>query len=88
MAREERRNGALVYVLYAAPGPDQYLLTCRDRAMEHAVAFAAFAGVRAWLVDENGDSRPLGDSAASNVLCTTTQRASPISQRVVWRNNQ
>ena len=47
--RQERREGAIVYLLRAAPGTDQYLVRGLDEAIAQAVTFAKREHVRAWL---------------------------------------
>jgi hypothetical protein len=64
MVREEKRDGAHVYVLRTAPGSDQYLLRTREEAVEQAVAFARRHGVRAWFGDGGSGVVLLEDSRA------------------------
>jgi hypothetical protein len=61
VVRQEKREGAVVYVLHAAPGPDQYVLRSRDEAVAQAVTFAKRQGVRAWFGDEGDDCVLLDD---------------------------
>lgn len=51
IVRRERRDGMLVYVLYAAPGPDQYVLRTHEEGVAQALTFAKRQGVRAWFTD-------------------------------------
>jgi hypothetical protein len=53
VAREQQRDGMLVYVLYTAPGPDQYVLHSRQEAVVHATTVAKRESVRAWLTNES-----------------------------------
>ena len=48
VVREERREGALVYVLHPASALDQLLVRTRDEAASQAVAYAKHQHVRAW----------------------------------------
>jgi hypothetical protein len=41
IVRRERRNGAVVYVLHAAHGADQYVLHTRDESVAQALTFAS-----------------------------------------------
>jgi hypothetical protein len=61
VVRQERRDGALAYVLHTAPGAHQYLLRTRAEAVAHALAFAEGHRMCAWLMDEAHDSLLLGD---------------------------
>jgi len=54
IVRRERRDGTFVYVLHAAPGPDQYVLRTRKEGVAQALTFAKRQGVRAWLTDGGG----------------------------------
>ena len=54
VVREDTRDGALVYVLSATPGAEQFLLHSREVAIAQARAFARRLGVHAWLADGNG----------------------------------
>ena len=54
VVREEQREAALVYVLHAAPGADQYLLRMRHEAVLQAQTFAQRERVRAWLTTDEG----------------------------------
>jgi len=56
IVRRERRDGRFVYVLQAAPGPDQYVLPTRKEGVAQALTFAKRQGVRAWLTDGGGDA--------------------------------
>jgi hypothetical protein len=56
IVRRERRVGTFVYVLHAAPGPDQYVLRTRKEGVAQAVTFAKRQGVRAWFSDGAGDA--------------------------------
>lgn len=56
IVRRDRRDGTFVYVLHAAPGPDQYLLPTRKEGVAQALTFAKQRGVRAWLTDGGGDA--------------------------------
>jgi hypothetical protein len=53
VVREERRAGAIVYVLSAVSGADQLTTLQYERSVEHALAFARRARVRAWLQTES-----------------------------------
>src|SRR2546428_7019650 len=56
VVREEKREGAVVYVLHTAPGADQYVLRSREEAVAQAAAFAKREYVRgAWLTNEGYD---------------------------------
>ena len=55
VVREEKRQGALVYVLHTAPGADQSLLRRREEALAQALTLARRACVRALLTDEGYD---------------------------------
>jgi len=61
VVRQERRDGALVYVLYAASSAHQNLLNTRAEAVAHALAFAESHRMRAWLIAEGHDCVLLGD---------------------------
>jgi hypothetical protein len=52
VVREDRREGAIVYVLSTAHGADQLTTPLYERCVEHALAFASRARVRAWLQTE------------------------------------
>jgi hypothetical protein len=62
--RQENREGAVVYVLHTAPGPDQYVLRTREEAVAHAATVAKRQGVRVWLTDEGYDFVLLEDFRA------------------------
>ena len=64
IVRRERSNSAVVYVLHAAPGPDQYVLLTRDESVAQALTFAKRQGVRAWLTDGGGDAFVLLENIA------------------------
>lgn len=68
VVRQETCEGALVYILHAASGPDQYLLHGRDEAVAHAETFAKRDGVRAWLVCGESDFVLLGESRRRQTL--------------------
>lgn len=53
--REVRRDGASVFVLHAAPGPDQFVVYTRAAAITQAVSVAKHESVRAWLMDGEHD---------------------------------
>ena len=53
--RQENREGAVVYVLHSAPGPDQYVLRTREEAVAQATTVVKRQGVRLWLTDEGYD---------------------------------
>ena len=59
VVRHAEVGGAPAYVLRVVPGPDQYFLRTRERAVAHAVAFSTLAGVRAWWAAGDADLRPL-----------------------------
>jgi hypothetical protein len=67
--RQEHRDGAVVYVLHTAPGPDQYMLRSRDEAIARAVTSAKRQGVRAWLIDEGHDFLLLDDVPSGGIGC-------------------
>ena len=52
VVREDRRDGALVYVLSTVSGADEITTFQFERSVEHALAFARRARVRAWLQRE------------------------------------
>jgi hypothetical protein len=52
VVREDRRDGAIVYVLGTAFGGDEITTFQYERSVEHALAFARRARVRAWLQTE------------------------------------
>ncbi len=58
--REERHEGVSVYVLRTLPGADQLTTSHDTHSLEHALAFAKRAGVRAWL-QTNGKVELLHD---------------------------
>ena len=62
--RQENREGAVVYVLHTAPGPDQYVLRTREEAVAQAAKVAKQQGVRTWLTDEGYDFLLLEDFRA------------------------
>ena len=49
VVREDCRDGAIVYVLSTVQGDDQLTTLQYERSVEHALAFARRARVRAWL---------------------------------------
>ena len=49
VVREDRRDGAIVYVLSTVHGDDQLTTLQYERSVEHALALARRARVRAWL---------------------------------------
>ena len=53
VVREDRRDGAIVYVLSTVSGADQITTFQYERSVEHALGFARRARVRAWLQREN-----------------------------------
>jgi len=53
VVREEMREDKRVYVLHAAPGPDQYLLRTCDEAVAQALTTAKRRHVRAWFTTDN-----------------------------------
>jgi hypothetical protein len=60
VVRQEQRDGAVVYVLHTAPGPDEDVLATAEEAAACAVTLADRRGVRAWLTtDESYDFVPL-----------------------------
>lgn len=61
IVRRERRDRTFVYVLYAAPGPDQYVLRTRKEGVAQALTFAKRQRVRAWFTD-GGDAFVLLES--------------------------
>lgn len=56
--REDMRGGR-VFVLHAAPGPEQVVLQSRDAAITQAVAVAKRERVRVWFTDGDHDFRLL-----------------------------
>lgn len=67
IVRRERRDGTFVYVLYAVPGPDQYVLRTREEGVTQALTFAKRHGVRAWLADGECDTFALLENRASGI---------------------
>jgi hypothetical protein len=63
VVRQERRDGALVYVLQTASSAHQNPST-RAEAVAHAIAFAEVHRMRAWLIAEGHDVALLGDFRA------------------------
>jgi hypothetical protein len=51
--REWRSNPHTLYVIGSRRAPDQFVLTTREHAVEHAKGYAQRAKVRAWF--QNGD---------------------------------
>lgn len=60
VVRQEKREGQRMYVLHAAPGPDQSLLRSREEAVSHAVAYAKHQHVRAWFTKGDDEFVLLG----------------------------
>ena len=52
VVRETQSDGAIVYVLSTVAGSDQLTTRQYERCVEHALAFARNARVRAWLQTE------------------------------------
>lgn len=59
--RAEVREGTLVFVLRAVPGPDQFILPARETALVRARTVARRRGVRVWLADSDGPFTLLED---------------------------
>ena len=53
VVRQDHRDGAIVYVLSTVAGADQLTTHKYERSVEHALAFARRARVRAWLQTES-----------------------------------
>ena len=53
VVREDRRDGAIVYVLSTVHGDDQLTTLQYERSVEHALGLARRARVCAWLQREN-----------------------------------
>jgi hypothetical protein len=81
VVRQETREGALVYILHAVSGPDQYLIHARDEAVAHAETFAKSAGVRAWFVCGESDFVLLVESTTKADPGTANHPATASLQR-------
>jgi hypothetical protein len=53
VVREERRDGAPLFVFRQMPGPDQYLTGSRDEAFSQALRFGRRLHVQVWLAEEH-----------------------------------
>ena len=53
--REERREGASLYVLPAVPGIDQPVLSIREEAVAQGLKCASSLRVRVWLAEGRDD---------------------------------
>ena len=62
---QDMRNGAYIYILHMAPGPDQYVLHSREDAIRQAITFAKRQEVRAWVTDGDYAFTLLGDFRSS-----------------------
>jgi hypothetical protein len=61
VVRQKTRDRTLVYTLYTAPGPDQYLLHTREETVAQALTAAKRARVRAWFAQGEADFVLLGE---------------------------
>ncbi len=52
---QQTREGRRAYVLHTVPGPDQCLLRTQEEAARHAMRFAEWRGVRAWVTRNGSD---------------------------------
>ena len=52
VVKRKRGGGRQQYVIRPARGPDQLQIFGRDKAIAHALAFAKFAHLRAWICDD------------------------------------
>ena len=54
VVRQATLDGIAIYILAVVPGPDQYYVKARDRAVAQAFAFAALSGARTWFAEGAG----------------------------------
>src|SRR5271167_2594766 len=59
--REDTRRGKPIYVLYTAPGADQYALRSREEAVAQALTFAKREQVRVWQTEGDYDFKLIED---------------------------
>jgi hypothetical protein len=52
VVKRKRGGGCGVYVVRTPAGPDQLQMPGRDKAIAHALAFAEFARLSAWICDD------------------------------------
>jgi hypothetical protein len=52
VVRHKRGGGREHYVIRTPAGPDQLQIFGRDKAIAHALAFAEFARLSAWICDD------------------------------------
>jgi hypothetical protein len=66
-------GGREMYVIRRSAGPDQILMPGRAAAIAHALAFAEFAQICAWIRDDAGGRVLLGNfrDAAPGVVMAT-----------------
>jgi hypothetical protein len=79
VVREELRDGSSVFVVRLVPGPEQYSLRSREKAISQALAFAARLRSRVWIVDQLGHQRLVTLHASS---CQPTPTVPELVERV------
>jgi len=59
VVREESCGGSSVFIVRVVPGPDQYSLRSREKAISQALAFSVRLGSRVWSLAPSGQQRLL-----------------------------
>jgi hypothetical protein len=73
VVRRKRGGGREQYVIRTSAGPDQLQMLGRDKAVAHALAFAKFAHLCAWVSEDAGGPVLLAnfrDDAQVEVMAT------------------
>lgn len=75
VVKRQRGGGSEHYVIRRSVGPDQLQMVGREAAIAHALAFAAFAHLCAWISDEEVGPVLLGSFRDDvPVVVTATER--------------